>query len=266
MKRLLTPILIQDGSGPAWLDEESAFYVLSRDGLFLCRNHEFFRSCAPARDFPRELESQEPFLFPRYPKLSRAQFERVVGFFARMAELYHSEAAVFLAWDRSAERLELLVPEQVATVGRTWLGGAYPIGLQYSMPTDLPASKFIVGDIHSHVNLAAFSSATDVHDEDYQAGLHIVVGRIQSEPPDVHVEAVVDGQRFVLDPSAVIAGYESRSPDVPQEWLEKVRVEEESYRSFSSEPSGGGSVIVSKTTNGGWRSDRPSPPEGGLEE
>ena len=129
-------------------------------------------------------------------------------------------------WDRGEQRVRLVVPEQTATIYRAWDGYRSPIGVHYHPPTDLPQDWIPFGDIHSHVNMAAYASGTDKDDETHAAGLHIVVGRIQKEPPEIHVEAVADGTRFALDASDVIEDYEKRQLDVPQEWIDRVRIEE----------------------------------------
>lgn len=220
-----TPVLLKRDGAFEWPTAPRLFYLLARTGLYKCRNHEFFTSCVPADSGPGELARQEPFLEVGFPRVPRALFERVVGFFDRIRRLHNSEASVLLAWDRERRRVELVVPEQTATVTRYSDGFQHPIGLHYTPPTDLPPSHVVFGDVHSHADLAAYSSATDVHDELHSAGLHLVVGRLYREPPDVHVEAVVDGQRFALGLEDAVEGYERRATDVPQEWISRVVVE-----------------------------------------
>ncbi len=73
---------------------------------------------------------------------------------------------------------------------------------------------------------------TDIEDEVHRPGLHIVVGRIGSEPPELHIEVTVDGDRFaVKDYKMVLEGYHQRRPEeVPDEWMEQVTVETVSYQ------------------------------------
>ena len=79
----LTPILVKDHADLPWPEDRAAFYVLASNGLFMVRRNEFFESCVPASDWPRELEEQVTFLRPRFPLLPQDAFEKVVGFFAR---------------------------------------------------------------------------------------------------------------------------------------------------------------------------------------
>src|SRR5207247_9057071 len=84
----------------------------------------------------------------------------------------------------------------------------------------------LVGDIHSHVDGAAYASFTDRDDEAHRPGLHIVVGRISEEPPEFYVAVVVDGTRFRLESQfAVVQGYSRRRVrEVPQAWIDQVSV------------------------------------------
>lgn len=219
------PILVRRGHSPRWLKHEPVFYMMAENSLMVCRNNEFFRSCVPARAWPPGLAHQKSFLKPKFPKLSRRLFERVVGFFHRIEGLYGSEAGALLVWDRESGRVGVNIPAQTATVVRSYTGHAYPIGLEYFPPTDLGENLVILGDIHSHARLPAYSSGTDIDDESFRPGLHVVVGRLHQEPPDIHVEAVADGTRFLLAQKDVIGGYRCRRYDFPDSWIGKVEVD-----------------------------------------
>lgn len=221
---LLTPIYIKPRPDTAWPDDP-VFYILTGKGLFLCRNHEFFQSSVAAPRWPAELAPHEAFLAVRYPKVPRRVLERVVGFFDRVAEVHGSEAAVLLAFDRRTRRVEAVVPDQTATVSRSGWGGVWPIGVEYQVPAGLPPELVVIGDVHSHVESAAYASYVDKHDETHRAGLHVVVGRIHLEPPELHIEAVTDGVRFKVEEELVLEGYRERRFDFPEEWMGRIKVE-----------------------------------------
>ena len=224
---MTTPVLVKTTDDMEWPKEERLFYLISREGMHICRNHEFFESCVRIDRGPSECEEQQPFLRPRFPRIPQPLFEQAVGFFARAAERYGSEAAALLLWDRTEACVRLVVPPQTATMYRAWDGWLSPVGVHYEVPADLPPDWVPFGDVHSHVDYPAYASATDVADETHSAGLHIVVGRIGKEPPEVHVEAVVDGKRFVLTQQGVVEGYAKRDLDVPPEWLDRIEIDEE---------------------------------------
>ena len=72
--------------------------------------------------------------------------------------------------------------------------------------------------------MAAYSSQTDKHDEKNRPGLHIVVGRIQSEPPEFHIEVIVDGMRFKVEQNMVLEDYRKRAK-VSNEYLNQIDIE-----------------------------------------
>jgi len=247
----ITPIYLKTQPRMAWPDD-TFFYVMTGDGLFVCRNHRFFRSCVPAPRWPSALARQETFLKVAYPKMPRAMIERIVGFFSAVAERHNSEAGVLLAWDEPAQRLHVVVPDQVATVSRNWYGDVFPIGLKYEWPTELPNGWVIVGDVHSHVDHWPNPSYIDDLDETHRAGVHVVVGRIRSEPPEFHIEAVVDGQRFTLRPDQIMDDYRRRRDKVPRAWLEKVRIKTYGYQ--QDDDSGPSTTATKQARDGNGKS------------
>lgn len=222
---LFTPLYLKLHDAMPWPEQENAFYLLSSDGLFLCRNTPFFRSCVPVEKSPSELAKQEPFLKLSYPRIPRRLMEQVVGFFDIVGERYASEAGVLIAWNSSTGAVEIVVPDQVGYVGTSYYGKPYPLDLEYEVPS-LPPHLVLIGDIHSHVDGPAYASYTDKSDETHRPGIHLVIGRILDEPPQFHCEATADGFRFkVRDLSMILEGYHRRRVhEVPPEWISKVTV------------------------------------------
>jgi hypothetical protein len=221
-----TPVFLKRDDEFEWPEELPLFYLVTSDGLFRCRNHEFFRSAVQVERGPGALAAQDSELVPSYPSVPRRLFERIVGFFTRIEVLHGSEAVVLLVWDRAQRRVRVVVPEQRATVSRGWYGAVYPIGLTWDHPADLPADWVVFGDAHSHARMAAYASGTDVHDEVHRPGLHLVVGDVHRDRPSFHVEAVADHARFPMELDEVVEGYSRPDPLVPRAWLERVRVED----------------------------------------
>jgi PRTRC genetic system protein A len=210
--------------------DDAEFFWLTRDGAFLCRNHSFFASDVKTDRPIRALSAHKAGVVVRYPKVESEMLESVVGFFGRVYEMHHSEAIVLLVWDARERRYLLNVPEQEASV---WRSGQYrsPQDVKYKVPA-LPPGQLLVGDIHSHGNMAAFTSWTDANDERHRDGIHAIIGRVESEPPELHVDLAVDGDRFALRPEEIFEGYEARRADIPPEWLDRVRVREYGWRDW----------------------------------
>jgi hypothetical protein len=231
-ENLITPIYVKTRSDMSW-PQDKVFYLLTSTGLFLCRNHPFFCSSVPTRSWPAELGRQGTFLELQYPRVPQALLELAVGFFAEIGERHGAEAAVVLALDQRSKEVRLMVPKQSCTVYKSWTGSTVPIGVNYELPDRLPEGWILFGDIHSHVDGVAFSSYTDKQDEQHRPGLHIVVGRIYDEPPEFHVEAIVDGVRFNVEQDRILDGYYRRREPVPDEWFEKVEIQSyDSYRDY----------------------------------
>jgi hypothetical protein len=95
--------------------------------------------------------------------------------------------------------------------------------VSYERPLPSPQLVPLVS-IHSHASHGAYASATDRWDETHWAGLHVVVGKVGREPPEIHVEAVVDGTRFPVRPDLVLAGYRRCRRKVPRDWIDRVKV------------------------------------------
>jgi proteasome lid subunit RPN8/RPN11 len=220
---LAIPLYVKTNEEMPWPGEESVFYVLSGCGLFLCRNHPYFRSSVPARNWPKDLALHDRSLSLHLPKVPRRQLELIVGFFSQVADSCGGEAAAFLLWHEERRRMRFWVPSQVTTV-RHRDGRQTPISLRYEMETPVDAGWTVLGDVHSHVDGAAYCSSIDREDEAYRPGLHIVVGRIGWEPPEFHCEFAVDGSRFEVADEEVLEGYVRRRSRIPQGWMRKVRV------------------------------------------
>lgn len=203
---------------------DAEFYWLTRDGPYLCRNHPFFETDVPAPRPPRSLATHRPRCRLRYPRLPRRLLEDIVGFFDLVYQAHGSESLVLLFWDMERQDFVLVVPEQEATVWESSLGTRSPLDVGYTIPLTLPPRHLLVGDVHCHGDLSAYASSTDRDDEEHRDGIHVVVGRIDREPPSFHAELAVDGHRFSLDFDQVFEGYEQRSAGVPADWLERVKV------------------------------------------
>ena len=98
--------------------------------------------------------------------------------------------------------------------------------MRYDAPYFDAGRHVIVGDIHSHAHEPAYASSIDVADETFRTGLHVVAGRVDRDP-DWHVEYVVDGTRFSVDPGLVLdlEGCARASWRFPRRWLRRIAIE-----------------------------------------
>lgn len=178
------PVYVKESDDMPW-PTDSMFYLLSANGLFLCRNHKWFQSCAEIQKGPSELASQTAFAKLSYPAIPRLLVETAVGFFHKVFKAHHWESALILVWNRNTQAMELVCPDQ--KVGMA--------SVKYDIPI-LPTHLTVIGDLHSHCDFTPHASMTDEEDEMKRPGLHIVAGHIDKEPPEFYAVAVVDGKRF----------------------------------------------------------------------
>ena len=222
---LMTPVYLKTQEDQHWPQDE-VFYLLSGDGLFLCRNHPFFVSSVPAPQAPSELTEHAPFLKLRYPKIPQVLMEQAVGFFYEVYLRHRSEAGLLLVWDEERKQVKLVCPEQEALVSKS-LFRTFALALKYEIP-ELDGG-LLLGDLHSHACEPAYASQLDQADERGRgAGIHIVVGRLDrvsaGRLPEVHIDAITDRVRFNVPAHMLIEGYRTPRMDFPPEWMEKVKV------------------------------------------
>ncbi len=205
--------------------EDPEFYLLSRSGLYFCRNHTWFQTDVLSRKLPHWLAEHQPQLVLNYPRLRRTLLEYVVGFFRLAYQRHGSESIVLVLWDLEKQRYRICVPKQRATVWESSYGSRSAMDVAYDVPADLPPKHIIAMSIHCHGDHGAYSSWTDEADEVYRDGVHAVVGRIDRRQPDFHLALAVDGQRFNLDFNDVFEGFERPRRDIPRQWMDQLSVE-----------------------------------------
>lgn len=238
-----TPLyLLREGTEFKW-PTHKLFYILAKNGYFMCRNHPFYQSAvALTEEGHPDLADYDEFCCQSYPKLPQALLEKIVGFFGAVEKEHSSEAYVLLGWDLVDKEIKMLVPKQEVSC----------TSAEYELP-NYPNNWILIGDVHSHSTMPAYSSTTDKEDEAKRSGLHIVVGKIDKEPPEFHIEVVVDGSRFkVKDHDALFEGYERRDKDIPEDWMAKVTKKKWTW---SNSEYGGGSYYGDYGGMGGMHSD-----------
>ncbi len=236
---------------------DAEFYWITASGTFLGRNHPFFVSDVAVKQPPRALAEHRASCLIRYPRLGVAALEYIVGFFDRVYDLHGSESIVLLYWDVVCKRYRLVVPPQVATVWETSSGSRSALDVAYETPTVPPRNCLLVADIHCHGDYAAYASFTDEKDELHRDGVHAIVGRIDREAPEFHLEITVDGSRFGLQFEHFFRGYKRRRRRVPQAWIDQVKVKVDRpsppLRNYSSKSYYDDGYDSSNWKDGSWR-------------
>ena len=200
------------------------FYLLTCDGVFMGRNHPFFTSDVQVPRMPRALANHEASCLVNYPRLSVAALEYIVGFFDQVYRRHGSESIILLFWNHVRNRYKLWVPKQEATVWESHSGYRTAMDVSYELPIPMPSDHLLVADIHCHCDLDAYTSSTDAYDEKYRDGVHAVVGHIEREQPDFHIEIAIDGSRFTMGFDQLFKGFKKRRVNVPSQWMDQLTV------------------------------------------
>jgi hypothetical protein len=200
------------------------FFLVTGDGVFMGRNHRFFTSDVRAPRMPRSLAGHTASCLVNYPKLGVAALEYIVGFFDQVYHRHGSESIVLLFWNQTTQRYKLFVPVQEATVWESYSGSRTAMDVTYELPIPMPRDHLLVADIHCHCDFGAYTSLTDAKDEEYRDGVHAVVGHIQRNEPEFHIEISIDGARFTMDFPQLFKGFNQRRTHVPSEWFEQLTV------------------------------------------
>lgn len=179
------------------LPDDDTCYLIGKNGPYLKKTLELISSLTPV-DKISFLDDIPTYAEIHIPKIPVKVIAKVVSFFKKVYEMYHSEAVVLLYYNKSKKTYKIHVPKQVVAAA----------GLDYKSDLTIP-KHILIGDIHSHGNMGAFHSPTDVHDESKFDGLHITIGKISSQLFEVCGSVAVNNMRVPIIPEDYIAGITS---------------------------------------------------------
>lgn len=185
--------------------------IAADDGYYIKKTNPIFEAIAKTTKVSGLGDMEETFRLTA-SKIPYAVILKALDFFRVVYKKHSAEAAVLLLyqdgeWDLSA-------PEQE-------VGGA---SVDYQVRPVDKEGKLLVGSIHSHPNFGASFSGIDDKDDKYFDGIHIVLGNVDKDIPDIVVSAAVNDSRIELKPEDVIEGWPS--PPVTEDdhpWLGQVK-------------------------------------------
>jgi len=180
------------------IPKDETCYIIAKSGIYLKKKLDLIESLTPV-DKISFLEDIPTFAEMNISMIPKNYFINIIAFFKEVYKLYKSEAGVLLYYNRSKRSYKIHVPKQEAS-------GA---SLSYKAD-DVFKDHILIGSIHSHGNMTAFHSSTDVGDELNFDGIHFTVGKITSEFFDLCGSIAVNGMRVPIEPERYITGIESR--------------------------------------------------------
>ena len=187
-------IFINDGTEEIPKDE--ICYIIGKSGIFLKKKVGLIESIAPVKEISI-LEDIPPEAKINIPKIQGDDFAKIIDFFDTVYEAYSSEAIVLVFYNIDQEAYKFECPEQEVNSA----------SLHYETMT-LTGGYNLIGTIHSHGSMGAFHSGTDDHDEKNFDGIHITIGKANSDKFEISCSVVANGTRVINDPLDYIDGVE----------------------------------------------------------
>lgn len=188
-------------------------FLAHSKGWAVDKNTFFGRVIVPVSENPLAEElAYEAKLFHKIQPIPAEILGRTLGFFRAAWNQRESEAMVYLLV-RDGE-YDLHVPKQNVSHG----------GVHAKFDAaELPPGSRVVGDIHSHCNFNAFHSGTDTADAAKNDGLHITIGKVDTDEPEWAVMLAYSGYLWDLESLAAVTANPRITPiDPPAEWLARI--------------------------------------------
>lgn len=171
-------------------------YIIAKGGIYLNKKLDLISSLTPV-DKISFLDDLPSFASIDIEKIPVGIFGKIIGFFKKIYEMYKSESIVLLYYNKDKNSFKIQVPEQEVS-------GA---SLSYQ-PCQSLKDHILIGSIHSHANMSAFHSGTDVGDEEGFDGIHFTIGKLGDELFDCCASIAINGFRVKIDPIEYVEGLE----------------------------------------------------------
>lgn len=168
------------------------YFVMTRQGPMVHKNLLFGRVLVPVKNVPTLAElpdNSKGYLWADAPTFPWELLNQAWAFFRWAWDDRKSEAAVDIVWNPAGRErrmarqgfddngFRLFVPPQTASAG----------GVKILRNEQHYGDAQLVGTIHSHCNGGAYHSGTDTHDAEGHDGLHMTIGRVSANKPEIDV-------------------------------------------------------------------------------
>jgi len=192
-------VVLNDGSN---LPDDKILYIISKNGLFLKKKVGIVESITKVSGVSF-LQEIKPYAKLHIPKIPLRTFGRIITFFRKIYDMYHSECNAILYYNETKKKFRIIIPPQEVS-------GA---SVKYIR---IPSMEGYVrlSTIHSHPSFSASHSSIDVGDEKDSDGLHITVGNIKKPIFEIVASIVVGGTRFKVEPQNYIDGIQKVQEEV----------------------------------------------------
>jgi hypothetical protein len=195
-------------------DAATPYYVLAKDGLFLHKKTQIGSVLVKEPTMPPHINlgtiGHKNGLFTWIgPKIPAHIISQALDLFRRTYEKHHTEAEVLLTMHNETGVIRIFVPYQ-----RVSGGGVKSV----FEPTHIDPNYTIVGTIHSHCMMNAFHSGTDSSDASDMDGVHLTMGKVMDNPPEIVAMVAMNGTEFHYKDPAIIAELDYDVDTAPLWW------------------------------------------------
>ena len=139
-------------------------------------------------------------------------YTQALDFFRKVYEAYKTEATTYICRDAEGQ-YSLFIPQQ-------YVSGA---SVNHKVGVDEMGDRLPVGTIHSHCMMGAFHSGTDDHDMGKMPGLHMTIGKVLADKPELAIAMAVGETQFDFSEFNVWDGEETEDANgydtAPDHWI-----------------------------------------------
>lgn len=168
-----------------------------------------------------------PEVLPQFEELFRFNGKKLPlyilsqahDFFRKVWNKQKTESSAYICHNPGTDDFKLFIPEQYVT----------SVSVNHKLDAGQPGKGYqAIGTIHSHCDFSAFHSGTDTHDMGKMPGLHITLGHVDREEPEIAIAMSIADRRFdpieydtIIDKEKKVNrhGYNT----APDQWLRFVK-------------------------------------------
>lgn len=180
------------------IPKEDTCYIIGKKGAYLKKTLDLISSLTPV-DKISVLDDVPTYAEIRIPKIPVRMIANILGFFKAVYQKFKSESVVLLYYNKKKKSYKVFVPKQTVSYS----------GIDYKTDSTVP-DHLLVGSIHSHADFSAFHSGVDKGDEAKFDGLHLTIGKVNSEFFEICGSIAINGMRVPIEPEDYVIGLESR--------------------------------------------------------
>lgn len=194
---------------------KNPFYVLYQEGMFLHVKSDLGTALVKVTKMPSHLKSLGAAGYFEWDasRIPSNICSQIVDFFRNVYDEHKTEAGVILLMNYETKEWSVFVPTQ--KVSGTSVDYVYE-------PSEIPEKHMVVGTMHSHCNFSAFHSGTDKHDADGMNGVHLTIGHLDREEPEIVSMVSWNGTEFTYKPEQVADFSNLEEAKAPAEWYANI--------------------------------------------